>query len=76
MNTNQMKQEMLVRLETNAEQAKRMLTVLAALDRVGDTGDFDLQDQLVNMDETLQKLRDTVTRSMSVVPTSGTYSAD
>ena len=68
MNTNQMKQEMLVRLESNAEQAKRMLTVLAALDRVGDTGDFDLQDQLVTMDKALQELRDCVVRSMSVVP--------
>ena len=76
MDTNQMKQEMLVRLESNAEQAKRMLTVLAGLDRVGDTGDFDLQDQLVTMDKTLQELRDCVVRSMSVVPTSGTYSAD
>ena len=68
MNTNQMKQEMLVRLESNAEQAKRMLTVLAGLDRVGDTGDFDLQDQLVTMDKAVQQLRDTVTHSMSVVP--------
>ena len=63
-----MKMEMLVRLETNAEQAKRMLTVLAGLDRVGDTGDFDLQDQLVTMDKALQELRDCVVRSMRVVP--------
>ena len=68
MNTNQMKLEMLARLENTADLAGRQVTVLAGLDRVGEASDCDLQDQLTTLHEAVLKLRDCVARSMRVVP--------
>ena len=68
MNTNQMKLEMLERLESTADLAGRQVTVLAGLDRVGEVSDFDLQDQLTTMHEVVLHLRDVVKRSMRIVP--------
>ena len=68
MNTNQMKMEMLERLENTADLAGRQVTVLAGLDRVGEWSDCDLQDQLTTLHEAVLKLRDCVKRGMLVVP--------
>jgi hypothetical protein len=67
MNTNQMKMEMLERIKYTASRAELQVTALMGLDRVGDTGDFDLQDQLTLLHEAVLKLRDCANRSMRIV---------
>ena len=67
MNTNQMKMEMLERIKYTASRAELQVTALMGLDRVGDTGDFDLQDQLTLLHEAVLKLRDCANRGMKIV---------
>ena len=69
--TNAMKHEMLDRLEYTAELAGLQVTALSALDHVGDSGDYDLQDQLATLHEVVLELRAAVKRSKSVVPSFG-----
>ena len=66
--TNAMKHEMLDRLEYTAELAGLQVTALSALDHVGESGDYDLQDQLATLHEVVLELRAAVKRSKSVVP--------
>ena len=66
--TNAMKHEMLDRLEYTAELAGLQVTALSGLDHVGDSGDYDLHDQLGTLHEVVLELRAAVTRSKSVVP--------
>jgi len=66
--TNAMKHEMLDRLEYTAELAGLQVTALSGLDHVGDSCDYDLQDQLTTLHQVVLELRAAVKRSKSVVP--------
>ena len=66
--TNAMKHEMLDRLEYTADIAGLQVTTLSALDHVGESGDYDLHDQLATLHEVVLELRAAVKRSKSVVP--------
>lgn len=66
--TNEMKHEMLDRLEYTTKVAGLQVTALSALDNVGESGDYDLHDQLTTLHEIVLELRAAVKRSKSVIP--------
>ena len=68
MDTNEIKVEMLKRLENTAELAHRQVSALEALDYQRESSDGDLRDQLTTMWEAVSNLRDVVQRSHRIVP--------
>jgi hypothetical protein len=70
MSTNNMKRQTLTDMSELIDSLTQKMRVLDALDRdEGTSGCYDLNDQLVTMDNALKKLSEVTDRAWNVVPT-------
>ena len=65
---NEMKLEVLSRLEALTNSVKSKVAVLDALDRDNESGSYDLHDQLTSFHKLTEDLEQVVHRSVKVVP--------
>ncbi len=67
LDVNQMKKEIVGKMWEDTNNIGRLVECLSALDRLNDSGAYDLNDQIATMEKLIEKMYEVIDRSRLVV---------
>ncbi len=67
LDVNQMKKEIVGKMWEDTNNIGRLVECLSALDRLNDSGAYDLHDQIATMEKLIEKMYEVIDRSLAII---------